>query len=211
MKELAGSLKFHIAKPARRHWKPIAIVLILIAAVLPALASAKPLKFGVSLSTGEIYSGYCCGSLVYRTSFYGADTSRALASLLIVTNSTWLASNEIYVYLWHLPKLDSVTLQVQSSTSLDEATWKDGGYVPLWDSSMGERPRLSVSQDPRIGTLSFQKVPHPEASFALLLEFSSRNEILLTVEFGLSDVWTFGIQYSHGNLSVSVIPNGGTG
>lgn len=73
LKEFAGSLEFQIAESTRRHWKPIAIVLILIATVFPTLASAKPLKFDVSLSTGGEWAGYCCGALAYRTSFYWAE------------------------------------------------------------------------------------------------------------------------------------------
>lgn len=207
MREL-GSLKFRIAESTRRHWKPIAIVLILIATVLPSLVYAKPLNFDVYLSTGEMWSGYCCGSLAYRTNFYRRDTSKALASLLMVTNSSWLSPNEIYVNLYHVPKLDSVTLHFQSSsTLLGEVIWKDGGIVPLWDSSMGERPRVSMSQDRRSGVLSFQRVAHPDSGFAILLEFSFPNEIVLTLEIDLSDAWAFGVQYYHSRVSLEVTPN----
>lgn len=72
---------------------------------------------------------------------------------------------------------------------------------------MGEAPRVSMSQDQRIGVLSFQKIAHPDMGFALLLEFSSRNEILFTMVIGLSNVWAFGVQYYHGRVSLEVTPN----
>lgn len=207
-RKLAGNRNFDIPKSVRRHWKPIAIVLFLIATIIPSLAYAKPLNFDVSLSTGEVWSGYCCGSLAYRTSFYGWDTSKALASLLMVTNSSWVGPNEIYLTLWHQPKLDRVTLYFQSSaTSLGEVTWKDGGIVPLWNSTMGERPSVLTSQDPRTGALSFQKLAYPEYGFSILLEFSSQDEVILTVEIGLTGNWMFGVQYYQGRVSLPVRPN----